>query len=152
MVRDGEGEGARRAERGEEEEEDGGADPSLRQLPSRVLLANQRQHSEGSLALSPVPPFLPEPHNKTTSVSSPVDIMRIFPPRKKNLFFSLSLFDLLSFVAPFFSRYPTCKSLPKCYIDGQKKPGGDARRYGKKNKNVSDAHVRRRLPLKQNVY
>lgn len=51
MVRDGEGEGARRAERGEEEE-DGGADPSLRPLPSRVLLANQRQHSEGSLSLS----------------------------------------------------------------------------------------------------
>ena len=51
MVR--EGEGARRAERGEEEEEeeeDGGADPSLRPLPSRVLLANQRQHSEGSFS------------------------------------------------------------------------------------------------------
>ena len=38
-----------------------------------------------------LPPFLSEPHNKTPSVFSPVDSMRIFPPRKKKKIKSFSL-------------------------------------------------------------
>lgn len=80
MVREG---GDKTSRAGDEECEEGGeADPSLRLL-SRVLLANQRQHSESflsfSLALSASFLSLSESQNKTRSVSSPVDIMRIFP-------------------------------------------------------------------------
>lgn len=56
-------------------EEDGEADPS-RRLPSRDPLANQRRHSESFLSVFL---SLPESQNKTKSVFSPVDIMRIFP-------------------------------------------------------------------------
>lgn len=102
MVREG---GDKTSRAGDEESEEGGeADPSLR-LPSRVLLANQRRHSESflsfSLALGASFLSLSESQNKTRSVSSPVDIMRIFPQESQlhtrgSLF---SLFDLFFFVA-----------------------------------------------------
>lgn len=76
----------RRAEPGSEKgEKNSEADPSL-PLQSLDLLANQRQHSERSLSLFffflLVPPFflsLSESQNKTQSVVSPVNIMRISP-------------------------------------------------------------------------
>lgn len=64
-------------------------------LPSRGLLANQRQHSESfSLARSRVS----DSQNKTQSVSSPVDIMRIFPTGKVN-YIRLSFFSLFDLSA-----------------------------------------------------
>lgn len=79
------------------------ADPSFR-LMSRVPLANQRQHSE-RLSL-----FLSISYNqkKTQFVSSPVDIMRIFPRNVNSLAF---LFVWSFFLVAFFQR-----SVPKCYM------------------------------------
>lgn len=141
MVR---GEGDKTSRAGDEEGEgDGEADPSLR-LPSRVLLANQRQHSESFLSLALGVSFLSlsESQNKTQSVFAPVDIMRIFP-QESQLHKARFCLCLICFFVALLQR--ANKSLPKCYIDG-KIPGRDASMSAK---NAMDAHLRRRLALKQ---
>lgn len=100
MVRDV---GGKTSRVGNEDSEEGGeADPSLR-LPSRVLLVNQRQHSESVLSLTRglAASFLSlsESQNETKSVSSPVDIMRIFPQESQLHKARFSLCLIFFFVA-----------------------------------------------------